>query len=664
MLIYIKTKKRNNSIVRFNVIKKVFKLVLRLFKKIIFFLRRGKGNTGDFDYVLLKRGEKNKLSSKLKPNVFIVNDSPYYKNGGHQRSSLLAKGFNDMGFNVIYLYDHKISNNVFSYIFKMISAHIFIDDKSLKKIKKRISSNDLFVFCSLSEKAFKVFNLALADNCKIVYDFNFMLYDKKYDDSFLMEILKKSCLLVGSNDDNIKDIKLLLKKYEINNKNILKVEDAIDHSVFNNFDNYVKPKDLVVDKVTFLYFGLLSCEVVDWNLLIELANNKRYSFNIIGDYSKLKFTSSCPSNIHFLGEKAYYDLPSYLKYVDYVIFPFKKDFVNKQDVLLNLLASCAMNKRILCTNSLFTDGILNSFVGSNCSDLEAIIKKNYQINKEGVDKFTINNMWCNRVESILDILFPSFNESFFKDKLSIVVLNYNNKNVIFKCIDSLIRFGDIYNYEIIVVDNGSTDGSWELLKTRYKDKIKLIQNIKNGCSSGRNLGVTLSTREYLLFLDSDQFVANKYWLLPYENVLKSSKNVGAIGWAAGFFNYQCKAYYTNSDYFYKYMPCSYLCRYDIGYLGTGGMLVSKKDFEVVDGFDLAYDPTCYEDVDFSLKIRNIGKKLYFCPYLGVIHFPHQTTKSGSKSHCKLMKKKQDYFIKKWKKKNKRLFKYKKNVAYN
>ena len=49
----------------------------------------------------------------------------------------------------------------------------------------------------------------------------------------------------------------------------------------------------------------------------------------------------------------------------------------------------------------------------------------------------------------------------------------NNKNVIENCINSIIRFNDRYKAEIIVVDNQSTDGSYEMLQEKYKDKIKL-----------------------------------------------------------------------------------------------------------------------------------------------------------------------------------------------
>lgn len=244
----------------------------------------------------------------------------------------------------------------------------------------------------------------------------------------------------------------------------------------------------------------------------------------------------------------------------------------------------------------------------------------------------------------------------FYGKISVVVLNYNNTNVIFNCLDTLIKYNGRYGYEIIVVDNQSTDGSYEEIQKRYPG-IKLCRNVKNGCSSGRNLGIESSEKDYVIFLDSDQWILHKNWLDVYLDVFGSADNIGALGWTGGWFNRKGYSFHTVNNFTYGYMPPKGLYRSDIGYLGTGGMMVAKSLLEKIDGFDVNYDPTCYEDTDISLKIRNEGKEIYFCPYLGVGHLPHQTTKSGSEAHEKLIKAKGDYFLDKWKKKNPKLLKY-------
>ena len=243
----------------------------------------------------------------------------------------------------------------------------------------------------------------------------------------------------------------------------------------------------------------------------------------------------------------------------------------------------------------------------------------------------------------------------FYGNISIIVLNYNNKEIIFKCLNSLIDFNK-YKYEIIVVDNGSVDGSYEEIKKNYPN-IRLFKNTKNGCSSGRNLGVKNSNKDYIMFLDSDQIVTNSNWLDNYLDILDINSNIGAIGWTGGWFNRKGYSHLTVECFPNRYISPNILCRKDIGYLGTGGMIIKRDTFNKIEGFDQNYDPTCYEDTDISLKIRNIDMELVYCPYLGIIHKAHQTTKSGSENHKKLIEEKGKYFVDKWKRINKKLLRY-------
>ena len=97
-----------------------------------------------------------------------------------------------------------------------------------------------------------------------------------------------------------------------------------------------------------------------------------------------------------------------------------------------------------------------------------------------------------------------------KIDLSIIILSYNTKELLKKCLNSLvlsIKY-HVLRAEIIVVDNGSTDGSVEMVKetiihnTKYN--IHLIENQNNlGFSKGNNVGLTQATGKYILFLNSD-----------------------------------------------------------------------------------------------------------------------------------------------------------------
>ena len=90
------------------------------------------------------------------------------------------------------------------------------------------------------------------------------------------------------------------------------------------------------------------------------------------------------------------------------------------------------------------------------------------------------------------------------DLVSIVVAAYNGSKTIQKCIDSILK-QDYKNTEIIVINDGSTDNTKEVLK-KYKDKIKLINQKNNGLAITRNVGLKEARGKYLLYVDQDDFI--------------------------------------------------------------------------------------------------------------------------------------------------------------
>lgn len=101
---------------------------------------------------------------------------------------------------------------------------------------------------------------------------------------------------------------------------------------------------------------------------------------------------------------------------------------------------------------------------------------------------------------------------------SVIIPTYNSDHFIEKCIDSILQ-QSINNYEIIVVDDGNIDNTNNIIKNYQKDNpnIKLIKNKGKGVSSARNIGVTKSMGEYIIFIDSDDYIDKDLFttLYPY-----------------------------------------------------------------------------------------------------------------------------------------------------
>ena len=109
--------------------------------------------------------------------------------------------------------------------------------------------------------------------------------------------------------------------------------------------------------------------------------------------------------------------------------------------------------------------------------------------------------------------------------ISAIVLNWNGKDVICACLDSLLT-QTYKSYEIIVVDNDSSDGSLEMIKEKYASQIKIIENKKNlGFAEGCNVGIRASEGDLIMLLNSDATVKEN-WMREMANVMESDSLVG------------------------------------------------------------------------------------------------------------------------------------------
>lgn len=118
--------------------------------------------------------------------------------------------------------------------------------------------------------------------------------------------------------------------------------------------------------------------------------------------------------------------------------------------------------------------------------------------------------------------------------ISVVIPNWNGKHFLAECIDSLNE-QTFRDFEIILVDNGSTDGSAEFAEERYGNFIRIIRNKKNlGFTGGNNVGIEAARGEYIVLLNNDTW-AEPTWL---EELAKATYLGHPIGmWASKVYSY-------------------------------------------------------------------------------------------------------------------------------
>lgn len=597
--------------------------------------------------------------------IFILGTIPFYDIGGGQRSAQLAKTFHQLGYEVFYIYAFKSSDSKVFGIDNPCSFHKHIESFQIQEIAPYVTKDSLFIFEAPCTSFLPYLELAKKVGAKTIYENidnweNAELGGLVYSAEALEAMIRDSDILTCTARPLIDQTKQYLKKHHIK-KDILYVANAVDDTLFDYRRDFERPDDLAIGEKTLLYYGSLWGTWFDWNAVFSIAQSfPTYTINLIGDYHGiLEKVKDAPENVKFLGLKSQTALPAYLAYSDFAILPFKVDDIGKYVSPLKIFEYIAMGKQVIATKLPDITGYPNVDYAEKIFDWERALRKFPHPNLKAVDAFVAENNWFDRASKLLAAADPQNAKtcsSEFAKNLSVIVLNYNNSNVIFRCIDSLLHFKSRYQYEIIIVDNQSTDGSYEELRRIYKNNsdVHIYRNTKNGCSSGRNLGVKKSTKDYVLFLDSDQWITNPYWLDNYFELFQENPDKLAIGWGAGWFNNKMYSYKIAEFFPFAYIPPKYLGTTDVGYIGTAGFLMKKSLFNKIGGFDEAYDPTCYEDTDLSLAIRHAGGETIYSKALGVGHLPHQTTKSGTKGHADLLQQKGDYFVAKWRNKNPQL----------
>lgn len=246
-------------------------------------------------------------------------------------------------------------------------------------------------------------------------------------------------------------------------------------------------------------------------------------------------------------------------------------------------------------------------------------------------------------------------------RLSIIIVNWNTKELLKQCLESVISDqSSVISHqrsvigkkkpitdnqslvtEVIVVDNGSTDGSVEYLRelidnslitgNRSPVTIQLIENKENlGFAKAVNQGLRQAKGESILLLNSDTYLLND----SLKKLLLFEKEVRPAVIGARFLNPDGSVqpsvfklptvkrafleYWLNKkEYFSKYAPEGNKPK-EVEVVSGGAMLISKKVIDKIGLLDERYF-MYFEDLDYCRRVRKAGFKIYYLPEAKVIH---------------------------------------------
>jgi len=234
---------------------------------------------------------------------------------------------------------------------------------------------------------------------------------------------------------------------------------------------------------------------------------------------------------------------------------------------------------------------------------------------------------------------------------SIAIVTYNNSNVIKKCLNSIFETTKNLKFELIIVDNSSSDDTIEIIENNFKN-IKLIQNNKNiGFGAAHNIAIKSGKGKYHLVLNPD-IIFTENSIEKLVNFMEANPAVGLVSpkivYPDGKIQYLCKRFpclfdlavrrFTprfiqdlfkkRIDYF-EMRETGYNKIMDVPYLSGSIMLFRKSILEKIGGFDENYY-MYFEDADITRRMAEISRTVFY-PYTSVIHLWEQ----GSHKDIKL-----------------------------
>ncbi len=241
-------------------------------------------------------------------------------------------------------------------------------------------------------------------------------------------------------------------------------------------------------------------------------------------------------------------------------------------------------------------------------------------------------------------------------KIIIIILNWNGKEDTIECLESLKKI-TYPNYEILLVDNGSTDGSLECFRERYPG-MEIIENGENlGFAEGNNVGIRKAIEigaDYVLLLNNDT-VVDKEFLGELIKVAESDRNIGIVGPIIYYYISQNRIQSAGAKVYWNTGNQNILRanELDVGqhkieevdYVSGCALLAKSELFEKIGYLNKEYF-AYWEETDWCISVKKSGYKVLCIPKAKVWHKGQSSSNKISGLHTYYMTRNMFWFMKK------------------
>lgn len=423
-------------------------------------------------------------------------------------------------------------------------------------------------------------------------------------------------LLISRSDVLLVTSHHLLDRVRTSNPAAVLVPNAADFEHFR-FAPPVRPSDLPsIGQPIVGYYGAIS-EWFDADLLLELARARPdWQFVLVGNSVGGRVASLRRlANVHLLGERPYATLPAYLHAFDVCLIPFVKTRLTDATNPVKLFEYLSAGKPVVASN---LDEIRHydeylKIASTPGEWLDAIKASLASVDLAAAEQriaFARQNSWEERVQTIDTLMTKLYGRA------SVIVVTYNNLNYNRLCLQSIYTKTNYPDFEVIVVDNNSTDGTREFLKefeATHPDMRVILNDSNAGFAAANNQGLDIATGEYVVFLNNDTIVTPG-WLSRLIYHLRDP-SIGMVGPVTNWSGNESKidVPYTSAEdidaFAAEHTQKHAGEQFDIQTLALFCVAMRRATVETVGRLDERFGIGMFEDDDYALRVHQLGLRV-------------------------------------------------------